>query len=350
MEFVLDYAIFLLKAVTIVIAIMIVISSIASATMRRQSKTDVGTLHIRSLNEFYEQMSKAMEQSLLSPGEFKKRIKVERKAKKKEQKQEAKKKESATEDQEDTKDKTHVYVIEFVGDLEASKVNTLRHEVSAVLSTASEGDEVVVKIESSGGLVHSYGLAASQLLRIKSAGLKLTVAIDQVAASGGYMLAVVADRILAAPFAVVGSIGVAAEIPNLHRFLKKYDIDYDVITAGDYKRTLTMFGENTDAARDRFVQEIEDVHALFREFVDTNREGLDLDAVSTGETWYGQRALDVKLVDEIMTSDQLIMDACKACKVFEVKWMMPKKKVGEILSEAASIVTRIGNWVTRGYK
>ena len=349
MDFLLEYAIFLLKAVTIVIAFIIVISSIASTAMRRQTKTDVGTLHIRSLNEFYEQMNKAMEQSLLPPSEFKKRIKVERKAKKKEQKQEAKKKDATDKDEEGS-DQNHLYVIDFVGDLEASKVDTLRQEVSAVLSTASDGDEVVVKIESSGGLVHSYGLAASQLLRIKDAGLKLTVSIDQVAASGGYMLAVVADRILAAPFAVVGSIGVAAEIPNVHRFLKKYDIDYDVITAGDYKRTLTMFGENTDAARDRFVQEIEDVHALFREFVDRNREGLDLDLVSTGETWYGQRALDVKLVDELMTSDQYIMNACKELKVFEIKWVMPKKKVGEIFAEAASVMARVSKWVSRGFK
>ena len=343
MEFHLDYAEFLLKAVTIVLAILIVLSTSVAIGGRRHAKPVTGTLQIRNVNEFYESMNQAVVRSLVAPGQLKKHLKAERKEKKKEQKQEAKSKD-------DKPAKKNLFVIDFVGDIEASNVNALRHEVSAILSAAEKGDEVIVKIESSGGLVHSYGLAASQLLRIKAADLKLTVAIDKVAASGGYMVAVVADRILAAPFAVVGSIGVVAEIPNVNRLLKKYDVDYDVYTAGEYKRTLTLFGENTDAARERFTKEIEDVHSLFQEFVDKNRSGLDLAAVSTGETWYGQRAIDVKLVDDLITSDQYIMDACEDAQVFELKWEMPKKKVFELLTEAASILTRIGKWVTKGLR
>ena len=109
----------------------------------------------------------------------------------------------------------------------------------------------------------AYGLAASQMQRIRDKKLKLTVCVDKVAASGGYMMAVVADKIIAAPFAVLGSIGVLAQVPNFHRLLKKHDVDFEMLTAGKYKRTLTMFGENTDKGREKFQEDIEDTHVLF---------------------------------------------------------------------------------------
>jgi len=200
---------------------------------------------------------------------------------------------------------------------------------------AGNDDEVVIKIESPGGLVHAYGLAASQLVRVRQAGIRLTVAVDRLAASGGYMMAVVADQIVAAPFALVGSIGVVAEVPNVHRLLKKYDVDYDVITAGKSKRTLTMFGENTEENRAKFIEELEDAHALFREFVATYRQGLDVEAVATGEAWYGERAQKRNLVDVLSTSDEYVVSACDRADVYAVQWVIPQKPVERLLRNLA---------------
>jgi serine protease SohB len=225
-----------------------------------------------------------------------------------------------------------VFVIDFHGDLHASAVEHLRHEVTAVLSDASPDDEVVVKIDSGGGMVHTYGLAASQLARVKEHGVKLTASIDKVAASGGYLMASVADRVLAAPFAIVGSIGVIAQIPNVHRLLKKHDVDVEVLTAGEYKRTLTVFGENTEDGRAKFEEELNDVHALFQEFVAENRPQVALPEVATGESWYGTRAIERKLVDELITSDAYLCTACEEADVFEVRWVEDKKPIERLLS------------------
>ena len=176
--------------------------------------------------------------------------------------------------------------------MKASAVSSLRQEITAILSLAEKQDEVLVRLESGGGMVHAYGLASSQLLRIRNQDIDLTVCVDKVAASGGYMMACVANKLLAAPFAVIGSIGVIAQIPNFHRLLKKNDIDFEMITAGEYKRTLTMFGENTEKGREKFAEDIEDVHVLFKDFVKEHRPALDVEAVATGEVWFGQRAID----------------------------------------------------------
>jgi serine protease SohB len=202
-----------------------------------------------------------------------------------------------------------VFVLGFHGDIRAHAVRNLREEISALLTLAEPEDSVVVRLESSGGMVHAYGLAAAQLTRIRERGIPLTVCVDKVAASGGYLMACVADRIVAAPFAMVGSIGVLAQIPNFHRLLKKHDIDYELLTAGQYKRTLTVFGRNTDTARQKFAEELEDTHALFREFVQRYRPGLDVAAVATGEVWFGERAQGLGLVDTLGTSDALLQDA-----------------------------------------
>ena len=229
-----------------------------------------------------------------------------------------------------------VFVLTFDGDIAASGVEALRQEVSAVLGAAQAGDEVVVRVESAGGAVHGYGLAASQLARIRSRGVTLTVAVDKVAASGGYLMAAVADRILAAPFAVVGSIGVVAQIPNVHRLLKKHDVDVEVHTAGRFKRTLDVLGENTEQGRAKLREELEDVHALFQEYVSSWRPKLDLEAVSTGEHWYGQRALDRALVDELVTSDEYLARACERADVFEVAWTVPKRPLERLAGQFAS--------------
>ena len=368
MEFLLDYASFLLKAATITVAIVVIVSAILATGMRKQQRgTKFGHLEVRHVNETYETMRSTLEMVTLPPAEAKK---VQKALKSRHSKKSSKKKSGESQEtgatdeadgneeseellesvQEGGDEKKTVFVVEFEGDLEASRTANLKHEISAVLTFAKPNDEVVVRVESAGGLVHSYGYAASQLLRVKNAGLNLVVCVDKVAASGGYMLAVVADRILAAPFAVVGSIGVAAELPNLNRLLKKYDVDYEVFTAGDFKRTVSVFGENTDTGREKFLEEIEDTHGLFKDFVIQHRSQVDLDVVSTGESWYGERALAIQLVDELQTSDEYIMNVAKDSEVYAVMWTMPKKPLAEVLASSAEGATRLWNQFMRRFK
>ena len=227
-----------------------------------------------------------------------------------------------------------LFVLEFEGDIKASATDNLREEITAILRQVRDGDEMLLKLESPGGLVHGYGLAASQLQRVRAAGVPLTIAVDKVAASGGYMMACVADRIIAAPFAVIGSIGVLAQLPNFHRLLKKNDIDFELLTAGEFKRTLTVFGENTDKGREKFVEELEETHSLFKAFVRENRPSLDIDKVATGEVWYGQTAIDEGLIDELSTSDAFVQALIADRDVFEIK-LVQKKNWQEKLGVAA---------------
>ena len=254
------------------------------------------------------------------------------KAKKKQAKLDKKALKADAEGEDDVK--SRVFVLSFVGDVSASAVGHLREEVTAVLTQATSNDEVVVRLESPGGMVHSYGLASSQLDRLRQAKIPLTVCVDEVAASGGYMMACVADKILAAPFAVIGSIGVVAQMPNFSKVLKKNDVDYEILTAGKYKRTMTMLGENTDAARKKFVAELEEVHELFKSHVSTMRPKVDIDKIATGETWYGTQALDLALVDGIQTSDDYLVTRSKEARLFEVVFER-KKKIHERLGLAA---------------
>lgn len=236
-------------------------------------------------------------------------------------------------------DKT-IYVLDFNGDVHAKQVFNLRREVDAVLSVATDKDEVLIRLESGGGVVHGYGLAASQLERIKSKGILLTVSVDKVAASGGYMMACVADKIISAPFAIIGSVGVVAQIPNFNRLLKKLNVDFEELTAGEFKRTITMFGENTDNARDKFKSELNETHGLFKEFVSENRPSLDVPKIATGEHWFGKKALSLGLVDEIGTSDEYIMDNIKNTKVLLVEFTK-KKSFSDKFSQAASITVEV---------
>lgn len=231
----------------------------------------------------------------------------------------AKKAKQALKAKNKSKNKTpsaQVFVLDFDGDMKASAVKHLREEISTLISTANKGDEVVIRLESPGGIVHGYGLAAAQLVRLRDAGLKLTVCVDKVAASGGYMMACVADKIVAAPFAVVGSIGVVSQLPNFHKWLKNHDVDYEQFTAGDYKRTVTVFGENDDEDRAKYQQELEQTHELFKHFVNRYRSMLDLDKVATGEHWYGEDALHLNLVDSLQTSDSYILELMEDYEVY----------------------------------
>ena len=312
MEHLYDYLSFLAKAATVVLALLALAAGVMALAMRRASGGDEGHLEIRRLNDRLRDMKQRFDAAFMRRRDFRRLLKREAKA------EERRKAEGEAE-------RARVFVLSFAGDVIASHVEDLRHEITAVLTAARPQDQVVVRIESAGGVVHGYGLAASQLKRVRERGLKLVAAIDKVAASGGYMMASVANHVIAAPFALVGSIGVIAQVPNVHRLLKRHDVDVEVLTAGQYKRTLTVLGENTDAARQKFQQEIDDVHVLFQELVATNRPSVDLATVATGESWYGTRALERRLVDELATSDEYLLRACETHDVYEVRWIQPKK-------------------------
>lgn len=335
MEYLFQYLYFLAQAVTIVAAILVILSAMVSLGMKRQH-SDSGHLEITKLNDRLKDLRDGMRQAVLVEGQFKKLIKQDAKAEKKAAKQAAKATDSSDADR-----RRRIFVLDFRGDLQASRVKLLRTEVTAVLTLAESSDEVLLRLESPGGAVHGYGLAASQLDRVRQHGVSLVAAVDKVAASGGYLMAAVADRILAAPFAVIGSIGVVAQVPNVHRLLKKHDVDVDVLTAGKYKRTLTVLGENTEEGRQKFIEELEDLHSLFQEYVGSRRPALDIDQVATGEAWYGQRALDLKLVDEICTSDEYLARACEEADVFEVRWVEHKKAIERLIAQAETSLTRL---------
>ncbi|WP_114800497.1 protease SohB [Moraxella canis] len=224
-----------------------------------------------------------------------------------------KKREQSTDER--TKQKS-IYVLDFDGDIKASAVAHLREEISAIISVANQGDEVVVRLESGGGQVHAYGLAAAQLVRIKEAGLKLTICVDKIAASGGYMMACTADKLIASDFSVIGSIGVISQLPNFHEFLKKHDVQFEQFTAGEYKRTVTIFGENDDEDRAKHQADIERIHELFKGFINKHRPRLDLERVATGEVWFGEDALELGLIDEIGTSDAYLLDKLKTHEAY----------------------------------
>ncbi|MGB1466348.1 MAG: protease SohB [Alcanivorax nanhaiticus] len=319
-----EYGMFLAKVATLVVAMLFIIGGIAATASRGRHKGEQdGELKVRHLNDEFDDLKDALEAEILPEAQRKKAHKEKQKQEKREAKQ---KKKAGTED----KLPPRLFVLDFDGDVQASDVETLRREISAILQVANQIDEVLVRLESPGGLVHSYGLAASQLRRIRNSGIKLTVAVDRVAASGGYMMACIADRIVAAPFSIIGSIGVVAQIPNFHRLLKKNDIDVELMTAGEYKRTLTMLGENTEKGRAKFQEELEDTHQLFKDFVRENRRGLDLDKVATGEHWFGIQAKEMGLVDEIMTSDELLQQRKDTVTLYQVNWEV-KRKLGERL-------------------
>lgn len=339
MEFLIDYGLFLAKAVTLVAAIIVVVMVIVSAAHRQKDDDDEGELHLKRMNERFDRLKENLQRRMLGESEQKawhKAKKKEKKALHKAKKKQSHKGQATTAATSEEKARQRVFVLDFHGDIKASDTDSLRKSVTAVLSVAEpERDEVVVRLESGGGLVHSYGLASAQLDRIRSKGVTLTACVDKVAASGGYMMACVADRIVASPFAILGSIGVVAQLPNFHKILKKNDVDFEILTAGDYKRTLTVFGENTEKGRKKFQEDIEDTHVLFKDYVSERRPDLDIQAIANGDIWFGRRALEVKLIDEIKTSDEYLLDACERADVIGVQFRR-KKSLPEKFGLAAS--------------
>ncbi len=343
MEFLSNYGLFLAKSVTIVIAIAVVVGILVSASMRGRRSSERGHIEITKLNDIYMDMADTLKSAILDAEQYKKVLKQEQKEEKAKKKLEAKKKESLSNHQ-----RKRVYVVDFDGDIKASATESLREEITAILAVADAHDEVVVRLESGGGMVHSYGLASSQLSRIVDKGIALTACVDKVAASGGYMMACVANKIVAAPFAVIGSIGVVAQLPNFHKVLQKHDVDYEVLTAGEYKRTLTVFGENTEKGRKKFLEDLEDTHVLFKDFVGEKRRQVNLAEVATGEVWFGQRALEHKLVDELQTSDDYLTGLADTADLFEVSYVHKKtlqEKLG--ISVAAAVDKVLLTWWSR---
>ncbi|MBC7419354.1 MAG: protease SohB [Bdellovibrio sp.] len=305
-----------------IIAILLTIGTIAFKSRNQKS------FEIELLNEKYEDQTQALKEAMLSDSEAKK----ERKRSKKEEK--LKEKNSSD-------DKSRVFVIDFLkGDIKASESENLREEITTILGVATSKDEVVVNVESPGGLVHSYGFAAAQLIRLREANIPLTICVDQVAASGGYLMACTANKILAAPFALVGSIGVVAQVPNFNKVLKKHDIEYKEYTAGDYKRTVSIFGEITEKGEAKFKEQLELTHALFKSFVARYRPKLNIEQVATGEFWYGETALMLNLVDEIKTSDEYLLAKSKQHQIVKISFEQKptlSDKISGILTKAVTL-------------
>ena len=312
-----DYGLFLAKTLTLVLALGALL--VALIRVRRGQHLDGDRIEVVDLNGKYRDMARALKRASMSRKDFVRGLKRDRKERKRR-------------DKDEKRERRRIFVIDFHGDIKATEVASLREIVTAVLMEAGEGDEVLVRLENSGGMVTEHGLAASQLARIRQRDVILTVSVDKVAASGGYLMACVGQRIIVAPFAVVGSIGVVAQLPNFHRLLERGGVDFELHTAGEYKRTLTLFGENSDAGRDKLREQLEETHTLFKDFIQEYRPEVDLEPVATGEYWHGSRALELGLVDEIKTSDDYLLDASADADIYLVTYAVHKRPMERLLS------------------
>ncbi len=323
LEIFLEYGLFLLKVITVLISVIVLISFVAAS---KKSNTSEG-LEIENLNEKYKGLSDSLNKAVMEKDEWKKKQKSEKAIAKKNKKKKTK--------------KPKVYILDFIGDIKASAVPSLREEVTAILDIAKRNDQIVLRLDNHGGVVHEHGLAASQLARIRQKKIHLTVVVDKVAASGGYLMASVANKIYAAPFAILGSIGVIAQLPNFNRLLDNYGVDFEQITAGQYKRNVTMFGKNTDEDREKLKDQLEEIHELFKSSVNEYRPQLDLERVATGEHWYGSKALELGLIDEIKTSDELLIEMAKKYEIFSVKLKVKKPLKKRLLSNIDSLLEKV---------
>lgn len=335
-ELFLDYGLFLAQAATVVVSFGLIVAFIVNAARRDRGAE---RLEIQHTNARYDHMKSALERELLS----KKQFKAREKARKRDEKARANAAEKS-----DEAPRQRVFVLDFKGDIRASAVRSLREEVTALLTLSEPVDEVVVRLENPGGVAHEHGLAASQLLRLRDRNIPITIAVDKVAASGGYMMACVATRIVAAPFAILGSIGVLMQVPNFHRLLDTHGIDFEIVKGGEFKRTLTVFGKNSEADRAKAHEDVEEIHAIFKDFVLENRPNLDLGRVATGEHWYGVRAQELGLCDSIQTSDDYLMQRASEADVFELKFQVPKSMKDKLAGGVASVSERVlDGWWTR---
>ena len=323
LEIFLEYGLFLLKVITILISVIVLISFIAAS---KKSSSAEG-LEIENLNDKYKGLSDSLNKAVMEKDEWKKKQKAQKATAKKNKKRKIR--------------KPKAYILDFIGDIKASAVPSLREEVTAILDIAKRNDQIVLRLDNHGGVVHEHGLAASQLARIRQKKIYLTVVVDKVAASGGYLMASVANKIYAAPFAILGSIGVIAQLPNFNRLLDNYGVDFEQITAGQYKRNVTMFGKNTDEDREKLKDQLEEIHELFKSSVNEYRPQLDLEKVATGEHWYGTKALELGLIDEIKTSDELLIEMSKKYDIFSVKLKIKKPLKKRLMSNIDSLLEKV---------
>lgn len=323
LEIFLEYGLFLLKVITVLISVIVLISFVAAS----KKSTAAEGLEIENLNDKYKGLSDSLNKAVMEKDEWKKKQKAEKAIAKKNKKKKTR--------------KPKAYILDFVGDIKASAVPSLREEVTAILDIAKRNDQIVLRLDNHGGVVHEHGLAASQLARIRQKKIHLTVVVDKVAASGGYLMASVANKIYAAPFAILGSIGVIAQLPNFNRLLDNYGVDFEQITAGQYKRNVTMFGKNTDEDREKLKDQLEEIHELFKSSVNEYRPQLDLERVATGEHWYGSKALELGLIDEIKTSDELLIEMAKKYEIFSVKLKIKKPLKKRLLSNIDSLFEKV---------
>lgn len=349
MEYFIEYCLFLAKVVTLAAIFILVIAAMIAIGGRGRREAGRGAISVVQLNDELDDMRDAMKKVVYDKDTFKQEQKQERKRHKDEEKERKKTRKSLQSDSAiDPHEKKRVYVIDFNGDIQASEVESLREEITAILSLATPQDEVIVRLESPGGMVHAYGLAASQLSRIKERGIPLTVCVDMVAASGGYMMACLADRLVAAPFAILGSIGVLVQMPNFHRLLRKHEVDYETISAGEFKTTLTTFGEITQRGRDKVKEDVEEMHAIFKDWVKQHRPAVEIDGIATGETWIGLQAAERNMIDDVITSDEYIIRACDTADVFAVRFEI-RRTIGDKLGAAihTTIDKTVLSWLKR---
>ena len=325
MELLFSYLFFLLKVLTVLIAIVVAIVLIAG-TAKQKKDTYKGKIIVKNLSEKLEEISLGLKSSSMDPKSYKQLLKKQNKEKKKETKK---------------KPKDLIYVLDFKGDIQASGVDKLKQEINAIIASEVKCKEVVLKLESAGGSAYSYGLCAAELKRLVDHKIPLTVCIDKLAASGGYLMSCVATKIVAAPWALVGSIGVVAQLPNFNKFLKKLNIDIELHTAGRYKRTLTTLGKNTQSGRQKFVSELEELHKVFKGFVKENRPKINVNKVATGEVWQGDEAVKLGLIDDIGTSDDYLVKLSKKFKLIEIEYF-EKKPITARFATAAELLLEKG--------
>lgn len=332
MEILQNLLLFFGQALIIVLSIIAVIIAIA-ASAAKTGKTK--GLSVEVINDKFDDQKSTLQSVVLNVDDFKK-VKKQKKA-------------DVKTELKSQKERKTAYLIEFLkGDIEATAVDNIKEEISAVLGVAEKNEEVILKVESPGGVVHGYGLAAAQILRLREAGLNVTICVDKVAASGGYLMSCVAHQIIASPFAIIGSIGVVAQVPNINRLLKKHDVDFKEYTAGDYKRTVSVLGEITEKGEAKFKEQLEATHVLFKDFVSLYRPQLNLTTVATGEYWYGTQALKLNLIDRIQTSDDYILNKVKTHKVIKVSFSKKAgfaDKISEMISQ--TILQSVSKTLTR---
>lgn len=303
-EFWQAYGLFLAKGITVLILLIVLLSAIAAIKRSGADDDEEEKLKITSLNDTFFSWREQLYAQMLDKKAWKAHEKALKKAEK----------------ERDDGDKPRLFVLDFDGDVEASAVADLRNHISTILQVAEKEDKVLLRLESGGGYVHSYGLAASELARLRAKEVPLVVAVDKIAASGGYMMACVGTEIIAAPFAVIGSVGVIGALPNFHDLLERNHIHYEQHTAGEHKRSLTVLGKNTDADREQFKKELAETHELFKHHIAAMRPQLDVAAIATGETWYGSQALAKGLIDRVQVSDDYLLEHLDSHQIWQLSY------------------------------